>query len=128
VTLLLDTHTWIFSLLEPDRLSPTALEALGTGALLLSPISVWEALLLCEKGRLDLRPEPLTWVRNALLETPADMAPLTHSIAAASRALPDFPNEDPADRFLVATALEQGATLVTKDRHLRRYKRVRTLW
>ena len=46
--LLLDTHIWLWSLLDPDRLGDTTTHALRSREheLLLSPISVWEALLL----------------------------------------------------------------------------------
>ena len=130
MTYLLDTHTWIYSVLEPARLSPAADVALreADDELLLSPISVWEALLLGQKGRIELQPTPLSWVRAALAATPASMVPVTHAIALASRELPGFPNDDPADRFLAATALVHDLILVTRDRNLRDYPRLRTLW
>jgi PIN domain nuclease of toxin-antitoxin system len=51
--LLLDTHIWRWSVLEPVRLSKRATRALGNPAneLWVSPISTWELLLLCRKGR-----------------------------------------------------------------------------
>lgn len=56
--LLLDTHIWLWSFLEPERLSRRVAEALEETAieLWLSPISVWEALVLSERGRGRLRP------------------------------------------------------------------------
>jgi prevent-host-death family protein len=42
--------------------------------------------------------------------------------------LPAFPSPDPADRIIVATALGLGATLVTADRRIHGYSRVRTVW
>ncbi len=52
--LLLDTHIWIWSVAEKSRLRPRVLKALENPAneLWLSPISVWEFLMLVEKGRL----------------------------------------------------------------------------
>lgn len=66
--LLLDTHIWIWYLLGNPRLSETLQEAISeeTNELWLSPISIWEALLLAEKGRLILEPTPTQWVQNSL--------------------------------------------------------------
>ena len=58
--LLLDTHIWLWTLLEPERLPPELADHLRDAGheLWLSPISVWEAILLAEKGRVvfDLGP------------------------------------------------------------------------
>lgn len=45
-------------------------------------------------------------------------APLTHAVALRSRQI-NLPHQDPADRFIAATALEYGLTLMTADQHLR---------
>jgi PIN domain nuclease of toxin-antitoxin system len=54
--------------------------------------------------------------------------PVDNRIALRSTALPGKLHKDPADRIIVATTLILGATLVTKDRRLRRYPHVDTLW
>lgn len=58
--LLLDTHIFVWNLLEPRRLAPRVAGALEdpSNELWLSPIVVWEILVLAEKGRLTLRPDP----------------------------------------------------------------------
>jgi PIN domain nuclease of toxin-antitoxin system len=53
-------------------------------------------------------------------------APLTHEIALATRAV-RLPHRDPADRFLVATALIHGLTLVTADQNVGRSKQIPVL-
>ena len=119
--LLLDTHIWLWSLLDPDRLGNSARRALRSGEveLRLSPISVWEALLLAERGRVVLAPDPRRWLRKAMSITPIAEAPLTIDVAFASRTV-DLKHQDPADRFIVATAKVHGLTLVTADRRLLR--------
>jgi PIN domain nuclease of toxin-antitoxin system len=119
VKLLLDTHIWLWALLEPERLSPTVRTALTTGEheLWLSPVSVWEALLLAERGRIRVQTSPVEWVEQAVRALPRREAALTHDIAIASRGL-TLPHEDPADRFLAATAKVLGLTLVTADARL----------
>ena len=56
--LLLDTHIWLWSLLEPRKLNRRVVKQLKNedNELWLSPISIWEILILCEKKRLSFRP------------------------------------------------------------------------
>lgn len=118
--LLLDTHVWLWSRLAPSRLGERIARELEDAAndLWLSPISVWETLLLAERGRLELAGDPAAWVRRALESVPVREAPLTRGVALASRALA-LPQQDPADRFIAATAAVYHLTLVTADESLR---------
>jgi PIN domain nuclease of toxin-antitoxin system len=119
VKLLLDTHIWLWALLEPERLSPHVRALLGAreNELWLSPISVWEAHLLAERGRIRINTTPVEWVAAMVQALPRREAVLTHDIAVASREL-TLAHEDPADRFLAATAKVMGLTLVTADTRL----------
>ena len=125
---LLDTHIWLWSLLEPARLPGkvrTALTA-SDARLWLSPLSVWEALLLIERGRVTVDAAAERWIREALERVPMAEAPVTHEVAFASRALKTR-HRDPVDRFLAATAQVFEFTLVTADANLLRLKGLRTL-
>lgn len=128
VNLLLDTHIWLWALLEPERLAPrvhAAMSAEGTRRWL-SPLSVWEALLLIERGRVAVdRPGP-EWVREALERAPVEDAPLTMEVALASRLLATT-HQDPVDRFLAATAQVFDLTLVTSDERLLNLKGISLL-
>ena len=117
--LLLDTHVWLWSLSDPAKLGKRVRAALTRAGneLWLSPISVWELLVLAERGRVKLDAEPRHWVTEALDRTPAEAAVLTFEIAIRSREIMGA-HADPADRFLVATALVHGLTLVTADEAL----------
>ena len=121
--LLLDTHIWRWSLSAPEKLGRRLRTALARPAteLWLSPISVWELLVLAERGRIKFAAEPRQWLREALGRTPAHEAPLTHQVAIRSREILPA-HEDPADRFLVATALIYDLTFVTADETLIRLK------
>ena len=116
---LLDTHIWLWCLLEPKKLSHRVVKALNEedNELWLSPISVWELLMLCEKKRLAIPEDPSIWAMQALQKIPLKEAPLTHEVALATRRI-QLPHRDPADRFLVATALVHELTLVTADERL----------
>jgi PIN domain nuclease of toxin-antitoxin system len=130
VRLLLDTHVWIWRLLAPERLSERAERALAKreSTLHLSPVSTWETLVLARKGRLSLKPSPTEWVLDALRRSALATLPLSHGIALRTEALEGFESTDPADRFLVATALEHGLVLVTADAAMRAFAPVETLW
>lgn len=117
--LLLDTHIWLWALLEPERLAADVRAALESSEneLWLSPISVWEAMLLAERGRLSV-PVPVgDWIREMVSAIPRREAPLTHEVAILSREL-SLAHQDPADRFLAATARAFELTLVTADERL----------
>ena len=115
--LLLDTHIWLWSLREPDRLACRIQKELRNpeNELWLSPISTWEALTLHARGRVRLEDDLERWVADATRQFLE--APLTHEIVTAARQLP-LPQRDPADRFLAATAKVLDLTLVTADASL----------
>ncbi len=126
--LLLDTHIWLWSLLEPNRLSKKVAQALEdqTNELWLSPFSTWEALILNEKGRIQLRPDPGEWLDQVFKKLPFLEAPFNYQVAIQSRQL-DLPHQDPVDRFLGATAVVYHLTLVTADEALSQSKRIPVL-
>lgn len=117
--LLLDTHIWIWSVTQPERLSRRVRAAVENPQVVkwLSPISPWEACLLIERGRLDFGMSGPDWTRQALRALPLREAGLTHEIAIESRRLAGV-SPDPADRFIVATARLLDLTLVTADREI----------
>jgi PIN domain nuclease of toxin-antitoxin system len=119
VKLLLDTHVWIWTHVEPERLAPKVARALeaDNAQVWISPISVWEFLLLVERGRLALETSAEAWLDAAWASAAIHEAPLTREVARRSRAV-KVPHQDPADRFLAATAEVHGLTLVTDDANL----------
>ena len=117
--LLLDTHIWIWSALEPDRLSRSVSKALADPAneVWISPISIWEILLLSQKKRLTLQPDADGFLADALSRVPLKEATFTHEVALATPQV-ILHHHDPADRFLAASAKVYGLTLVTSDDRL----------
>lgn len=124
--LLLDTHIWLWSLQDINRLGRRVQRELTDVAneRWLSPISTWEALTLHFKGRVILLPNLPEWVADATLNFRE--APLTHQITVVAREL-KLPHQDPADRLLAATAKVLGLTLVTADRALLGLSEIATL-
>jgi PIN domain nuclease of toxin-antitoxin system len=128
VRLLLDTHIWVWSLLDVMNLSRRVRAELESpdNELWLSPISVWELLLLIEKGRVEVDRDGVQWVAEVSRAAALREAALTHEVAVESRAI-DLPHQDPADRFLAATARVYDLTLVTGDERLLGSRRISTL-
>lgn len=117
MNLLLDTHILLWSLTGSDRLLPEMKNSLedSSNTLWLSPISIWEILMLHEKDRIRIaHSDPVKWIRKVLNRIPFKEAPLNHEVAVQSR-LVKLPHQDPADRFLVATALVYDLTFMTAD-------------
>lgn len=119
MNLLLDTHIWLWSQLEPERLAPPVRDALDASdnGLWLSPISVWEALMLVERGRLRVGGDAGAWIDRMTRASPLREAPFSTEVAVESTRL-DLPHRDPADRFLAATAKVHQLVLVTADERL----------
>lgn len=120
---LLDTHVWLWSLLEPERLRKKmrALLTASGSTLWLSPISVWETTLLAERGTLELDTDTRSWIQDAIAVSGIGEAPLNREVVLQSREL-KLKHDDLADRFIVATASVYQFTLVTADERLLRGK------
>jgi PIN domain nuclease of toxin-antitoxin system len=89
----------------------------STNELWLSPLSIWELLLLAEKGRIPMSLPADEWVVRALERVPLKEAPVTFQVALATRHI-HLPHRDPVDLFLAATARFYDLTLVTADQRL----------
>lgn len=126
--LLLDTHVWIWSVLEPRRLSRRVAAELDNSEneLWLSPVSIWEAMLIHRKGRLRVAEGFSTWLSRALTIASLNEAPFTFDVAQALSTI-TLPHADPADLFLVGSAKAFGLTLVTSDRNLLGAKEISVL-
>lgn len=132
MSLLLDTHAWVWSVTGSGRLSSRGKAAVRKasteGGLLLSAISVWEVAKLVEKGRLRFDRAVESWIEKALEMPGLTLVPLTPAIACRACALPPPFHDDPADQIIVATARMEGATLLTADDRIRRYPHCQTVW
>uniref|UniRef100_UPI0030DB2896 type II toxin-antitoxin system VapC family toxin n=1 Tax=Pseudanabaena sp. UWO311 TaxID=2487337 RepID=UPI0030DB2896 len=80
-------------------------------------MSIWETLLLAEKKRISLKPEARIWIGLALNNLETREANLNHDIALLSRQI-ELPHQDPADRFIAASAIFYELTLATVDQNL----------
>jgi PIN domain nuclease of toxin-antitoxin system len=117
--LLLDTHIWIWCVLDPSRLSRRVARAIDNreNQLWLSPISVWELLMLTQKRRVELDEDAIAWALRTVEQLPLHEAPVTFEVAVETSAL-QLPQADPADRLIAAAAKVFDLTLVTADQKL----------
>ena len=117
--LLLDTHIWIWNHLTPWLITSEVTKELGDprNELWLSPMSIWELVLLVEKKRLELYADMGEWVQQSVNELDLQEATFTSAVAHELR-FTLLGYRDPGDRFLVATARVYGLILVTADENL----------
>jgi PIN domain nuclease of toxin-antitoxin system len=125
----LDTHAWIWYATDDRRLSRQARTRIGKADRLgVHPVSSWEIAMLVAHGRLRLRQEVAEWIEAALERPKIELLPFSPRAAVRAAGLGDgFPG-DPADRFIVATALEMGAPLISSDQSIEAWGGIQVLW
>lgn len=119
--LLLDTHALLWSLMQPEKLSITAREALTRpdNQVWVSAVSFWEIALKTAIGKMSLQGATPETLVDAALRQGFDLLPLEPRLAAGFANLPSTPeHRDPFDRMLMWQALSQGLTLVSRDRKI----------
>lgn len=136
----LDTHVLIWMASDPKRLSKKAREAIRherekdgrekgarekTGVAI-AAITLWELAWLAENGRIQVVGSVESFVRETASRVMVQ--PITPEIAAFAVELPSSFPKDPADRLIAATAMVEGAPLVTADERIRQAKLVQTIW
>jgi len=127
--ILLDTCTLLWLAADQSRLSTKAIESIrGSGEFIeVSAISAWEIAWKQMKGHLELGMAARPWFQLALEVQQIREVPITAAIALRAAELPRLHN-DPADRFIIATALELGLPIVTPDPLFQQYPGLQTLW
>jgi PIN domain nuclease of toxin-antitoxin system len=129
---LLDTHSLLWSLLDPQKLSKKARSAVldSENTVAVSAVTFWEISLKFALGKLELTellPEDLPAVAQ---ETGLDIIPLDVSEAASFHRLPRLTHKDPFDRLIVWQAIQRKLVLICADREFQNYQEhgLRVLW
>ena len=117
--LLLDSHVALWWLSDPEKLTAEARLAIASieNEVYLGSASLWELHLKAAKGKLNIPPT----LSEALAEQEIDELKITWKHTELTRTLPSI-HHDPFDRLLIAQALEEGLTLVTRDELIQQYK------
>jgi Uncharacterized protein conserved in bacteria len=126
---LLDTHAVLWYFDDPKRLSSKSLNEIEKSSNLgICAISAWEISLLVQKGRLSLKYDVSQWIAFLSENPMVQWIDISSTIAIKSLNLPGSFHQDPADRFIVATAILYGIPIITKDQSIQDYIHVETIW
>jgi len=128
MNLLLDTHIWLWGYLEPHKLTSEVARELANpeNSRFLSPVNIWETVVLLEKRQFELHQDFGQWFRKSREELHLMEAPITWEVAHELR-FTMLGHRDPADRLLVATAKVYDLTLVTADERLMQVRGLKVL-
>ena len=114
--LLLDTHTLIWAMGDPSKLSGLATTALQDPAneLLLSAATVWELAIKIGQKKLTLSLPYRPWMDKAIADLELTLLPVTVEYADKQAGLPSH-HKDPFDRLILAQAPVDGIPVVCAD-------------
>ncbi len=127
--ILLDTHIWLWLTTGVAKSISPKLRSLieklvPQKKVRLSAISVWEVGLLVAKKKISFHQSGVReWVFRNLKTSGVEIEPISSEAALESVLLPEGFHEDPADRILLATAINIGATLITHDKEILAYSK-----
>ncbi|MPY87837.1 MAG: PIN domain-containing protein [Luteitalea sp.] len=128
----LDTHAWVWWVTADRRLSRRASAIIRRSvrhdSVWISVISIWEVAKKVEKKQLVLDRPLRQWMDHATTVPGLVLAELVPPILIESCELPQPFHGDPADQMIVASARHHRTPLVTRDRKLREYPHVQTIW
>jgi len=123
---LLDTHTFLWTLFAPEKLSKSAARDIVSplNDILISVVSLWEISLKYASGKLELNgvePEDLL---DGAETMGVDILPLSAMDAATFHRLPRIHHKDPFDRLLIWQAIQQHLVLISKDSQFDTYRKL----
>jgi PIN domain nuclease of toxin-antitoxin system len=125
---LLDTHIALWLDSGSDNLRGSTHSVidecwLNDGTIYLSAVSAWEIALLVDGGRIALDLPVDAWVQRFINRPGIKAAPLDVRAAARAYRIEGLEHRDPADRLLIATAIELGCPFITYDDRILRFGR-----
>lgn len=125
---LLDTHTFLWMAGDLSSLSALVLEIAEekNNPLFLSAASAWEIAMLQQLKRVDLPDMPQRFIPEAMQRLSVLPIPIGFTTAILAATLP-FIHRDPFDRIIIAEALKEKMTVLTKDRQFAEYG-VKIIW
>ena len=128
VKLLLDTHAFLWAVMQPGQLSKKSRKLLENpdNGLLISAASAWEIATRFRLGKLPSAAVVVSDFERVVQRLGAVMLPVSHAHALLAGSYSQ-PHRDPFDRLLAAQAEIEGLPLVSKDPSLRQFG-VEVVW
>jgi len=125
---LVDTHTFIWALCEPDRLTLRVKQLLRSDAseLVFSLVSLWEIAIKIETGKLNTIGSSVAYIRDRMNAYSMELLPIRYEHLLQLEALPAH-HGDPFDRLLIAQAIAESLPILTHDKKFSRYP-VKLIW
>lgn len=125
---LLDTHTFVWALMEPDKLSASARAVITdvNNPLFLSAATAWEISTKVRLGRWPAAAPVAHGFPGAAKRLRTISLPISNEDALSAGQL-EWEHADPFDRMLVAQALNNGLRIVTADQAITQHP-VSTIW
>lgn len=124
---LLDTCAFIWELHDDERISPKASEIIeGSDKLFLSIASLWEIAIKKSIGKLEMQ-ESVTELGRLCVDSGITILPIIISYLETIQRLP-FIHNDPFDRLIIATAVDENLILITGDSKIKTYSDIQQIW
>ena len=132
MSFLLDTHTLLWSLFDPERLGEKAAVSIRNPDMVVfvSVVSFWEISLKYSIGKLDLGNVTPDNFPALVRQSGFDILPLADTDAATFHNLPRKEHKDPFDRLIIWQAITPKLTLISQDRAFSAYRKngLRVVW
>ena len=127
--ILLDTHTFLWWCSDFSKLPAHLLQQLQSpqNECLLSVVSSWEVLIKTGLGKLTLADRWDTIVHKEVTQNAFTILPIHLKHTFLLQKLPPL-HRDPFDRMLIAQAMSENLTIASKDKFIRQYSDVQTIW
>ncbi len=121
---IIDTHIFLWSLFEPEKIANKAAAAIRSqqNSIFVSAISFWEISLKYSLGKLALEGIAPHELPDFAAKINFEMLNLSIEDAASFYRLPRFPHKDPFDRIIIWQAIQNNMILISRDREISQYQ------
>jgi PIN domain nuclease of toxin-antitoxin system len=126
---LLDTHTLIWFLSADKQLSSTAKEQIDSSpqtSCLVSMASFWEIAIKINLGKIKFK-HSFAELNTKVIESNFEVLLVSFEHTLIVSSLP-LHHRDPFDRILIAQAIGENLTIISRDKNFRLYKNINLLW
>lgn len=123
---ILDTHTFLWGLSNPQRLSNRAREAIASSERFWSAASIWESLIKVQSGKLPMPLPASDYLMSRMSANGVSLLPIRLEHVLRVEELP-LHHRDPFDRLLIAQSLEEDWPIITSDPEFKKYP-IRVIW